>query len=623
MRALVSIIASSEGAWRSAAVVVASAAVAALDVVTLVLILPILILIAGSGDTGVALPERLRPLLEPLTDPDSLAPLAAALIGVIVLKNLAMVAAYAWQIRVARRGASALANRLIAGYLAAPMEYHLQRRNAQYLRGLRDLPEMIWFRGALGLCNLVAEAAGIAALTLALALIEPVGVGLALLFLAALVALNHRIMGGHFHRWGKRYAALTKRLYQLGGQIFANIKLVRASGAEAPMAARLDAARQGATEVEARRRFAQLSIRPVSEIAMLAAAGIILAAALHDAETAAEALPLLAVFGFGAVRLLPAINRISMHVNDLKFVGPVIAELEAELAGLAAHPPALAPAPTRTTAPRFEARLALEGLRYRYPGAERWALDGVSLALAAGETVGIAGASGAGKSTLVDAILGLLTPQAGRILTDGRPMERAPAPDAPDRGADKGPGGVGYAAQGSPVIDATVRENIAFGVAPAEIDETALADAVAAAQLAETVAALPQGLDTEIGEAGVMLSGGQRQRIALARALYGRPSLLVLDEATSGLDMATEAEVSAAVDRLRERCTILIVAHRLHLLKRCDRILFLEAGRVVADGPFETLAATTPAFRRMIEAAERMDEEAGGATGEELLAAQP
>ncbi|MEL6218500.1 MAG: ABC transporter ATP-binding protein [Pseudomonadota bacterium] len=597
--ALISVLLRHERRVVLAGVVFISAAVNMLEVVVLALVLPILLLIAGGAGQIDALPEGLQALIDPVVESASLALLSGILVAVIVLKNVALTAIFAWQTRVAARGASALTTELIASYLAAPLEYHLKRRNAQYLRGLRDVPEVIWFRGGLSLCNLVAEAAGIAALALALAVVEPLGVGLAVLFLGALVGLNHRIMGGYFQRWGNRYGELIRRLYQLGGQVFANIKLVRASAAEAAMAERLETTRRSSMEIEAYRRFAQLSIRPVSEIAMLIAAGIIMAVALHDATTAAEALPLLAVFGFGAVRLLPAINRISGHVNELKFVRPVVAEYEEELAALDAHPPVANHAATL----RFKHQLQFQGLRYQYPDAARSALDGVSLTLNAGETVGIAGASGAGKSTLVDIVLGLLIPDAGTVLTDGGPA--AFLNEATDVGPIDALGrGVGYAAQGSPVIDATIRENIAFGIAPEKIDAEQLRAAVEAAQLSETVAALPKGLDTEIGESGVRLSGGQRQRIALARALYGQPSLIVLDEATSGLDMSTEAEVSAAVDRLHGRCTILIVAHRLHLLKRCDRVLFMQEGRILAEGTFDTLAATTPSFRQMIEAAE-------------------
>jgi ABC-type multidrug transport system fused ATPase/permease subunit len=548
------------------------------------------------------LPDAVRPLLGPLAAPDNLPWLAGALVGVILVKNLAMVAAFVWQVRLARRGAAALAARLTVAYLAAPMDYHLPRRNAQYVRGLRDLPEAIWFRGVLGLCNLVAEAAGVAALAVALAVIEPLGVGLAVLFLSALVAFNHRLMGRFFQRWGRAHAGAVRRLYELGGQVFANIKLVKASGAEPVVGARLDAAQRAGNDAEARRRLAQLAIRPVSEIAMLAAAIIILVAALHDAASPAEALPLLAVFGFGAVRLLPAINRISMHVNELKFTRPALAELEAELAGLSETPPGHA----RPAGLGFSRMLEVRGLAYRYPGAERAALEGVSFRLARGEVVGIAGASGAGKSTLVDAILGLVTPQAGEILADGAPVRPG---DAAPR--------IGYAAQGSPVIAGTIRENVAFGVPPEAVDEAALAEAIEAAQLGPTVAALPAGLETQIGEFGVSLSGGQRQRVALARALYGRPALVVLDEATSDLDMATEAEIGAAVERLRGHCTILIVAHRLHLLRRCDRILFLGAGRVVAEGSFDELARTAAGFRRMVEAGSSATAGAATATAAE------
>ncbi|MEM9761034.1 MAG: ABC transporter ATP-binding protein [Pseudomonadota bacterium] len=566
----------------------ASAAVSVLEVVALALIVPLLLLIVGTAGDMTALPPALQSVMVEIMGVVDAVTMAVLLTGVIVVKNLGMIAVFRWQTRVASRGATALGAELVDGYLRAPMAFHLSRRTAQYVRGLRDLPEGVWFRAGLGLCNLIGELAGVVGLTIAMAVVEPIGVGLAMAFLLALVGLNQLVMGGVFQRWGTMSSRLIRALYALGGQVFANIKLIKVSGAEDQTVEQIGSTQREVLKIERDRRFTQLALRPVSEIAMLMAGIIILAAGLYDARDPSAALPLLAVFGFGAVRLLPAINRISVYANDLKFSRAALLELEGEFEAIASYPPT----PLRPGALGFTRQLELRGITFRYAGAERPSLDGVSMTLGRGEIVGIAGGSGAGKSTLVDALLGLLEPETGQILVDGRP------PDADGRWR------IGYAAQGSPVLDTTIRRNIALGIPAGEEDEVMLAEALEAASLTDTVAALPKGADTVVGEFGTSLSGGQRQRIALARALYGRPALVVLDEATSDLDMTTEAEIGAVVENLRDRCSVLLVAHRLHLLKRCDRILFMRAGRIVAQGSYTELIEIEPEFRRMVEAAD-------------------
>jgi ATP-binding cassette subfamily C protein len=174
------------------------------------------------------------------------------------------------------------------------------------------------------------------------------------------------------------------------------------------------------------------------------------------------------------------------------------------------------------------------------------------------------------------------------MLVDGAPTD----PTSPAWGQ-----AVGYVPQTVALIDDTLRRNIAFGAPDPEIDEARVEDAVRAAQLRDVVAMLPQGLDTELGEHGVRLSGGQRQRVAIARALYRQPRLLVLDEATSALDNETEEAVSRAVESLMGRLTLVIVAHRLSTVRKCDRLFYFKDGLVAAAGSFEHLLATVPEFR--------------------------
>ena len=197
----------------------------------------------------------------------------------------------------------------------------------------------------------------------------------------------------------------------------------------------------------------------------------------------------------------------------------------------------------------------------------------MSFTVRRGESVGIMGPSGTGKSTLVDVLLGLLVPQRGDVAVDGESIRKNP------RNWQRQ---IGYVPQSIYLIDDTLRRNVALGLANEEIDEAAVWRSLRDAQLDEFVRAQPEGLETIVGERGVRLSGGQRQRIGIARALYHNPAVLVLDEATSSLDIATERGVIEAVTALQEK-TIIVVAHRLSTVSHCDRVLSIDGGRVAKE----------------------------------------
>ena len=226
---------------------------------------------------------------------------------------------------------------------------------------------------------------------------------------------------------------------------------------------------------------------------------------------------------------------------------------------------------------------------YSYPNAEGMALRGVDLTIRVGESVGIAGPTGGGKTTLLDLLCGLLSPSSGKILIDDMDMSGR---------VRSWQRSLGVVHQASFLTDDTIRRNVALGVPEDEVDEDHVRRCLSVAQLDDTLDLLPNGLETVVGESGVRLSGGQRQRVTLARALYRRPSILILDEGTASLDNETERRVIEQVRALGE-VTLVMVAHRLTTIEQCDRIVVVEEGGVVGAGSYEEMVRSSPTFRAL------------------------
>ena len=216
--------------------------------------------------------------------------------------------------------------------------------------------------------------------------------------------------------------------------------------------------------------------------------------------------------------------------------------------------------------------ILLKGITYKYPNSGVLIFDRATMRIPVGKSVGIVGTSGAGKTTAVDIMLGLLRLQSGEILADGVEVREH---------YESWLKNIGYIPQTIFMIDSTIRKNVAFGCADEDIDDGKVWQALREAQLDEFVRGLPEGLDTGIGERGIRLSGGQRQRIGIARALFEDPEVLVLDEATSALDNDTEAAIMESINHQHGRKTLIIIAHRLNTIEKCDIIYKVENAKLV------------------------------------------
>lgn len=273
--------------------------------------------------------------------------------------------------------------------------------------------------------------------------------------------------------------------------------------------------------------------------------------------------------------LLPCVNRINNQINSIAYFEPffmgVSDNLQDEITGDKVD---MSFATDDKEKLPIREKIELENITYAYPGTEKLIFDDAGLTIPVGASVGIVGTSGAGKSTVVDILLGLLEVKSGTVYVDGKDVK-----------ADyrKWLKNIGYIPQMIFMLDDSIRKNVAFGVPEDEIDEDRLWEVLKEAQLDEFIKTLPEGLDTGIGERGIRLSGGQRQRIGIARALYNDPEVLILDEATSALDNDTEAAIMEAINRLHGKKTLIIIAHRLQTIEKCDLVYRVENGKAIVE----------------------------------------
>jgi len=517
--------------------------------------------------------------------------LAISVLGVVVIGLAIKAVGTRATIRYSMMRGFTISSRLLAAYLRHPYPWFLRHNSAELEKNVLNEVDGLIARVITPSLRLVSNTILAISILIFLLMVDP----LVTLFCGGVLGLVYTLIylrvRGQTLRVGTEMKEALEARFLVAKEATGGIKDVKVMGLE-------DVYVQGYSVEAYRTAQALTRMGLVAEMPRFILEAItfgtlismILLLLFRNGGNMTEIVPTLGVIALATMRLLPSLQQIYFGMVTIRGAGPV---LDAIVADFAASPP---PRPARAQdapAMKLERKLELEQVGFAYDSADRPTLHGVDLTIPARATVGIVGGTGAGKTTLVDLILGLLSPASGKIKVDGTVLT---ADNLRSWQAS-----IAYVPQAIFLTDDTIAANIAFGVPKSEIDMAAVEHAARVAALHDFILSeLPTGYDTRVGERGVRLSGGQRQRIGIARAMYRDPTLLIMDEATSALDNVTEREVMEAMQRIRGDKTIILIAHRLSTVRSCDTIFLMERGRLLAQGSYDELLATSQVFRHMV-----------------------
>ncbi len=464
--------------------------------------------------------------------------------------------------------------RLLRNYLRKNYEYYLYADTAVIQRSITsDVNNM--YALILAVLTLISESIILVSITTVLLINQP----LLCLIIGALLAITMfavtKILKPVMQKAGKENQDYYSGLFKWISQIVQGIKEVKVTGRENYFVE--EYVKCGKGYVNAVQRYSLYNNTPKLLIEVVCVTGMLIYMIIQvclgkdlNAEIAT-----LGTFAVAAVKLMPSANKINNQFNAISYLEPFLMNvsdnLQDEISGKNVD---MSFATGDEPKMDIKQSLKLTNISYKYPKTEKYILNDADMEIPIGAAVGVVGSSGAGKSTLIDILLGLLKVENGSICADGVNIQDS------YRSWLKT---IGYIPQMIFMLDGSIRDNIAFGVPSDKLDEKRLWHVLEEACLADFVKSLPEGLDTQIGERGIRLSGGQRQRIGIARALYIDPEILVLDEATSALDNDTEAAIMESVNSLHGKKTLIIIAHRLQTIEKCDMVYRVGDGKIVRE----------------------------------------
>jgi len=510
---------------------------------------------------------------------------------IFVIKNISLFVLMFVINRTIQSKLAIFTQRLFSIYMDRPLLFHLRQNSAGIIRNLHTTAARAFESIRVMMMIFLEFMLALVAIILLLA-IEP---QITIICAAGLIGyglLFHRLAGPSFQRWGSKTQVLEEQMIKTISESLGSIRDIKLLNVKHYMhrifSLQTNALAKYTIRVSTSQHIPRLS---VETLIILGFASVVFGLMMIKGSLE-EIVSTIGLFAMASLRLMPATNRILTGTADLKnrlaavdlLYSDVIVSYDEESQTFK---------PSQKGALTFQNEIRISNVTFAYSKIGDAAIKNIDLLIQCGHSIGIVGPSGGGKTTLLDLLLGLLSPQEGSITVDGKDIRT-------DIGAWQK--NLGYVPQSIFLVDETLRSNIAFGVSEDEIDEEKISVAVNLSNLTSVIDELEHGLETRLGEGGTRLSGGQRQRVAIARALYRDPGVLIFDEATSSLDVETEREVIAAIDRLKGVKTIIIITHKLNTVEGCDTIVFMESGTIVDKGTLASLTLNNARFQQFSQA---------------------
>jgi ABC-type multidrug transport system fused ATPase/permease subunit len=516
-------------------------------------------------------------------------------LGVFFLATVFLFLKNAYITRFCVRQTARVSVKMLEAYLRKPMLFHVESNSGALSKDVIGQSDQFTFGVLISVMTLFADGV-ILVVLIGLILWVDFKVGLTItLALGLILSLALVLARDRIHELGVRNDNANSARFAFCVQALQSIKEIKTSGKEDFFSGLFR--RHAEEQAHCYASMFIFQLLPPAIVQFVAAAAVI-GMALYYIATGVELsmiVPTLVMYAVAGYRLLPSVGKLANALSQLRQFQPVIGNISRVLGESV-------PVDRGVLPDRLEpcATIEFRHVCFKYPAAEKPLFEGLDLHLPGPGLTCFVGRSGSGKTTIADLLLGLLPAGAGDILVNGKSISTTAEPDWRAM--------FGYVPQSVYILDGTIAENIAFGIPTAEVDRDRLRRAVACCHLEDFVGSQSGGLDAPVGERGSRLSGGQRQRLGIARALYRDPPILILDESTSSLDGLSEQAIIRTLLELKSSRAIIAIAHHDSLARHCDRVIVLDEGGVVGDGPYQGLAESSPLFASLMSEMETVQQ---------------
>jgi ATP-binding cassette, subfamily B, bacterial PglK len=511
-------------------------------------------------------------LLNNITDHNDMIVISAILIlFILVSKNIYLFYFLKFQMKFIHESSAKCSVNLLRKYLSVDYLYHLQTNSSVMLRNMKSETSIIFSNVIMPLTTLITEILLMILVISLLVFVEPTITILGMTLIGGVSILFYKSIKVKNNRYGELRIIHEKETFKWINHSLGGIKDIKLLGKESYFIKYVDYHYAKLARINVFEYLISQAPRLFLESLIVVGVMIMIIFLILNKNSSTDAiLPTLALFAVSAFRLMPATNRILGSFIALKFAIPSVDVIYNNYIELNTKYNSILPSSVLNYLDLSDG-IQLRNISFRYPQVTDYALENISLDIPRNKSIGIMGASGSGKSTLLNILLGFIKPTSGTIVVDSNEIFE---------NISTWQRMLGFVPQEIFLIDDSIKKNIAYGTMEEDIDESRLWNALELAQLDIFVKSLPDGLDTYAGENGMRISGGQRQRIGIARALYHNPEILIFDEATSALDNETEQEITKSIENLSHKKTIIIVAHRLSTLAKCDLVYKLDKGNI-------------------------------------------